>query len=70
MGVNARHVADFLALVNHPCLRAIWDPGNEQGDAQASDAYPAGYETLKPWIVHVQLKDVKRLADGRVASVR
>jgi L-ribulose-5-phosphate 3-epimerase len=70
MGATARHVADFLALVSHPCLRAIWDPGNEQGNAETRGAYPAGYETLKPWIVHVQLKDVKRLADGSVTSVR
>ncbi len=33
-------------------------------------AFPDGYETLKPWIVHVQLKDVRRRRNGTVAGVR
>jgi sugar phosphate isomerase/epimerase len=70
MAANARRVADFLALMNHPHLRAIWDPGNEQGNPEGGGAFPRGYETLKPWIVHVQLKDVKHLTDGTRASVR
>jgi L-ribulose-5-phosphate 3-epimerase len=70
IGANARRVADFLALMNHPRLRAIWDPGNEQGDVEGSGAFPSGYETLRPWIVHVQIKDVKRQPNGTSESVR
>jgi sugar phosphate isomerase/epimerase len=70
MGASAQRVADFLALMNHPHLRAIWDPGNEQGNLEGGGAFPRGYETLNPWIVHVQLKDVKRLPNGARASVR
>jgi L-ribulose-5-phosphate 3-epimerase len=70
MAASARRVADFLALVDHPRLRAIWDPGNEQANPEGSGAFPGGYETLKPWIVHVQLKDVKCLPNGTRASVR
>ncbi|HZC02293.1 MAG TPA: hypothetical protein VE844_13360, partial [Gammaproteobacteria bacterium] len=39
---------------------------NSEGDG----AFPAGYELLKPWIGHVQVKDVKRLPDGTSTSVR
>jgi sugar phosphate isomerase/epimerase len=70
MATGARRLADFLSLVNDPHLRAIWDPGNEQGNPEGSGAFPSGYETLKPWIVHVQLKDVKCFPDGTRASVR
>jgi L-ribulose-5-phosphate 3-epimerase len=70
MAGSARRVAEFLALMNHSRLRAIWDPGNEQGNADGGGAFPAGYEILKPWIVHVQVKDVKRLPNGGVESVR
>jgi sugar phosphate isomerase/epimerase len=70
MAAGARRVADFLALVNHPRLRAIWDPGNEQGNSEGGLAFPGGYETLKAWIVHVQIKDVTRLPNGTRASVR
>lgn len=31
MAASARRVADFLALMNHPRLRAIWDPGAAAG---------------------------------------
>lgn len=70
MAANARRVADFLARMNHPRLCAIWDPGNEQGNSEGDGAFPAGYELLKPWIGHVQVKDVERLPDGTSTSVR
>jgi L-ribulose-5-phosphate 3-epimerase len=70
MAGSARRVADFLALMDHPRLRAIWDPGNEQGNPEGDGAFPSGYERLKPWIVHVQLKDVIRLPNGTTASSR
>jgi L-ribulose-5-phosphate 3-epimerase len=70
MATTARRVADFLARMNHPRLCAIWDPGNEQGNSEGSGAFPAGYEILKPWIGHVQVKDVRRLPDGTSESVR
>jgi L-ribulose-5-phosphate 3-epimerase len=70
MAASARKVADFLALMNHPHLVAIWDPGNEHGYAEGSGAFPAGYAMLKPWVAHVQIKDVKRRADGSAESVR
>jgi sugar phosphate isomerase/epimerase len=70
MAATAEKMADFLALMNHPHLRAIWDPGNEQGNSEGAGAFPAGYEMLKPWIVHVQIKDVRRLPTGTSESVR
>jgi sugar phosphate isomerase/epimerase len=70
MAANARKVAEFLTTVDHPRLRAIWDPGNEAAEAEAGGAFPVGYETLKPWIVHVQLKDMKRRPNGTVESVQ
>jgi sugar phosphate isomerase/epimerase len=56
--------------MNHPHLRAIWDPGNEQGNTDGGGAFPRGYETLKPWIVHVRIKDMKRLPNGTSEGVR
>jgi len=70
MAAGARRVADFLALVNHPRLRAIWNPDKEQGNADGGGAFPRGYETLKAWIVHVQIKDVKRLPNGTRGRVK
>ncbi|MCS6926339.1 MAG: sugar phosphate isomerase/epimerase [Candidatus Binatia bacterium] len=70
MGATARQVARFLTLANHPRLRAVWDPGNELWAGEPRAAFPEGYELLKPWIVHVQLKDLKRTPAGTVEAVR
>ncbi|MCS6861186.1 MAG: sugar phosphate isomerase/epimerase [Abditibacteriales bacterium] len=70
MAANARKTADFLRLVNHPRVRSIWDPGNEAWDDESGAAFPDGYATLKPWIVHVHLKDLKHTPDGKVEGVK
>ncbi len=48
----------FLKEVDSENVEAIWDPGNAYYDDAREEAYPVGYEALKPWIVHVHLKDV------------
>ncbi len=70
MGANARQVVEFLSLIDHPRIRSVWDPGNELWEGKARAAFPDGYEILKPWIVHIQLKDLKRTAEGKVEAVR
>lgn len=49
----------FLRLVDHPRVMALYDPGNEASDYSAPSAYPDGYERILPWIRHVHIKDMK-----------
>jgi L-ribulose-5-phosphate 3-epimerase len=70
MGTNARKVAEFFSLINHPRVRSVWDPGNELWEGEARAAFPDGYETLKPWIVHIQLKDLKRTPEGKIEAAK
>jgi sugar phosphate isomerase/epimerase len=70
MGANAQQVAQFLTLINHPRVRSVWDPGNELWAGEPHAAFPDGYEALKPWIIHVQLKDSKRTTEGKAEAVR
>ncbi len=51
-GVNT---AAILAAVDHPAVRAIWDPANDF--VSGGDDFRAGYEAVKPWMVHVHAKD-------------
>ena len=51
-------LARFLAEIDSRNVKAIWDPGNAYYDDAREEAYPVGYEALKPWIAHVHLKDV------------
>lgn len=57
--------AAILTAIQHPALRANWDPGNafEAGDRP----YPDGYEPLRPYLAHVHFKDARRLEGGGVA---
>ena len=52
---SGRNTARILARADHPALRANWDPANAIGSDELP--FPDGYETLKPWIVNVHVKD-------------
>jgi sugar phosphate isomerase/epimerase len=57
---TASEAALLLQTANHPNLRCVWDPGNAfQLDERP---FPDGYNTLKEWIVHVHVKDARRVA--------
>jgi len=55
--------AQILAAVNHPALRANWDPGNAfcAGDTP----FPTGYRALKDFIQHVHFKDARIASNGQ-----
>ena len=54
-GNTGRNTAAILAEVDHPNVRAIWDPANDF--VSGGDDFRAGYEAVKPWMVHVHAKD-------------
>ena len=56
---TATKLAQLLTALDSPWLRAVWDGGNllfrPDGETSAM-----GYALLKPWIVHVHMKDAVR----------
>ncbi|MEK0312709.1 sugar phosphate isomerase/epimerase family protein [Cohnella sp. 56] len=66
-GGSAREVADLVRAVDSPALRALWDPGNEAHAGK--EAYPLGYETIRPYAAHVHLKDACFGPDGTARCV-
>lgn len=40
-------------------VKALWDPGNNIYVKDAGRPFPEGYETLRPYLAHVHVKDVK-----------
>ena len=54
-GNSGRNTAAILAAVDHPSVRTIWDPANDF--VSGGDDFRAGYEAVKPWMVHVHAKD-------------
>ena len=63
-GINA---ARILAAVEHPRLRAIWDPGNDF--VSGGVPYPDGYRAVLPYLVHVHVKDAQ-VVDGATGLTR
>jgi sugar phosphate isomerase/epimerase len=59
---TGRETADFVASVNHPNLKIVWDPGN--AFIVEETPYPDGYVAVKPHLCHVHIKDVRRRRDG------
>ena len=54
-GNSGPNAARILAAVDHPRLRAIWDPGNDF--VSGGVPYPDGYRAVLPYLVHVHVKD-------------
>jgi sugar phosphate isomerase/epimerase len=64
---TAAEAAQLYADLNHPRLRAIWDPANEVYAAHGERPFPDAWEKMKPWVIHVHLKDAVKdatLPDG------
>jgi len=47
----------MLTEINHPRIRAVWDPGNEVFAQGGERPYPDAYERVKSHMVHFHLKD-------------
>ncbi len=59
----------FIDEVDHPCVRAIWDPANELYAEGGVTPYPDAYETLRDVMVHAHAKDGAENEDGEMVSV-
>ncbi len=60
--------ARVVAAVNSPGLKVVWDPGN--AFCAGEDPFPVGYEAMKPYLIHVHVKDAVRDENGKVSFVR
>lgn len=57
---NGRLLASFLKKLDHPSVRAIWDPCNDLSDPLGEEPFPEGYGYVRELIVHVHVKDARR----------
>jgi sugar phosphate isomerase/epimerase len=60
---TGEEVASVVGAIDSPHLRVIWDPGNAFFVNETP--FPDGYRAVKPYLVHVHLKDAKRNAEGK-----
>lgn len=55
--------------LNSQYVRGLWDPGNDIFTSDGEVPYPDGYDIIKPFMVHMHLKDVKKMPDGKTIAV-
>jgi sugar phosphate isomerase/epimerase len=61
-GGSGQSLARLLAAVDHPNLRANWDPGNHTNATH--EDYRAGYAAIRPYHVHTHVKDYDTATGG------
>ncbi len=54
---TAQKLAELVAAINDPCIKALYDPGNGPHADPTDIPYPDAYEALKPKIAHIHAKD-------------
>ena len=61
---TSAHALQLTEKIDSKALGILWDPANAHVAGEA-DAFPAGYERVRPRMAHVHIKDAKQVADGR-----
>lgn len=56
---SGAETAHFMRQITSPNLKVVWDPGN--AFSMGEQAFPDGYEAVKPWIAHVHVKDARMI---------
>jgi len=67
---TAALTARFLAKLNHPRVRAVWDPANEVYAVGGEKPFPPAYDRVKAYMIHVHVKDALHDPDGKPRCVR
>ncbi len=60
---TAAETRRFVEETGSPAVKVVWDPCNEVHAEEGITPYPEAYELVKPWVVHVHVKDA-RLVPG------
>lgn len=61
--------AQLVSYINDPSIGALYDPGNGLWSVPDEAPYPTAYETLKPYLHHIHIKDAM-IIDGAMTAVR
>lgn len=65
---NGRLVSMIVEKLSSKYVKAVWDPGNDVSDPYGEIPYPDGYNYIRKHVVHIHIKDAKRV-DKEVVPV-
>ncbi len=63
-GTNHEQIARVIEAIGSEYVRAIYDPGNDLYDPLGECPYPDGYQYVRPYLVHIHIKDAIHTASG------
>ncbi|NJD04682.1 MAG: sugar phosphate isomerase/epimerase [Ruminiclostridium sp.] len=66
---NSQKLVKVVEEIGSPLIKALWDPGNDIYDPDGEVPFPDGYEIIKPYMVHMHLKDAVRQMDAKIVGV-
>lgn len=66
---TAKLIAELVNKINHPNIKALFDPGNLPFADRNTPPYPDAYNQLMPNIKHIHIKDPD-LIDGKMDCVK
>jgi sugar phosphate isomerase/epimerase len=66
---NAAKLAKVICGIGSERVKGLWDPGNDIYEPDGEVPYPDGYKIIKPYMVHMHLKDAVKLPDGKITGV-
>jgi len=66
---TAAETARFVAELDAPSVRVVWDPCNEVYAEEGSTPYPDAYEMVAPLVVHMHVKDARKDTATREARI-
>jgi len=66
---TAKLAARFIADVNSPNVKSIWDPANEVYAEGGETPYPDAYKRIRSQMIHCHAKDAAKNEEGRLESV-
>ena len=68
---NAREMATLVQAIDSPCVKVLWDPGNEIYDMPNGEVpFPDAFARVQPWVAHVHIKDARVTPEGHVECCR
>ncbi len=65
-GMSPRNQRELIEEVDSPALRIVFDTGNPVGEGHAPEQTWAFYQTAKPFIRHIHIKDCKKNEKGEI----
>lgn len=65
---NCKRLSELVKLIDSPCVKALYDPGNNLYGCVEEEPFPEGYNNVKGVLSHIHIKDAV-IRDSKTVGV-